>query len=138
MSDLTFRGKQESPQEAPVEVKDKVVVSVVNDVPVPYTGYEMEHGQPLVVDHYNLGNLWDRTFNNEVSTIESYLKSQVEAKEIENSIDSIKKHLKSIEKVTNMDKEDRMVVKLEVMAEYMKFMMKKNDIKHMVTRYAGN
>ncbi len=50
----------------------------------------------------------------------------------------VKKKLKEIEKVTNMDKESRKVIKLEVLANYVKFLMKTDDIKKNITRYGSN
>jgi hypothetical protein len=47
MSDLTFREPQPEAKEPEVQAKANVAVSLVNDVPVPYTSYDQEKGQPL-------------------------------------------------------------------------------------------
>lgn len=141
MSDTTFRTVQ---QEAKVEepMKGSTSHSVASsNVEVPYLDYEREHGKPYIVDHFALGENWvdrDGGYIEEVRAIENYLQNQVEDREVDNSLKGIKNRLKEIEKVTNMDKEDRMVVKLEVLAEYVKFLSKTRDIKKNITRYGSN
>lgn len=132
-----FRAKQEPIKETVPTSGESISVSS-SKVEVPYTDYEREHGKPFLVDHFELGERWtdrDGGFKDEVEAIESYLQDQVTSREIDNSLKGIKSRLKEIEKVTNMDKEDRVVVKMEVMAEYVKFLMKKSDIKRNITRY---
>ena len=121
------------------EVVVKPVAVSTSKIEVPYSDYSHEHGTPFLVDHFELGSHWsDREggFPEEVTAIENYLQSQVADRVIENSLKAVKNRLKEIERVTNMDKEDRAVVKLEVMAEYVKFLMKKDDIKKNITRYS--
>jgi len=100
----------------------------VSKVEVPYLDYEQENGKPYLVEIFELGEHWaDRVggFNEEIQAIEDYLREQVTSREIDNSLKGVKNRIKEIEKVVGVDKEDRAVIKLEVMAEYVKFLMKK-------------
>lgn len=138
---MTFREKVESAVEPQVEVKPVSATPITSDVEVPYLDYESQHGKPYLADLYELGSYWnDRTngFIDEVSAIEGYLQRQVTDGEINNSLKGVKTRLKEIEKITNMDKESRQVIKMEVMAEYVKFLEKTKDIKHMIKRYGNN
>lgn len=137
MSD-TFREKVEPAVEP--EAKGSIPSQgSVSKVEVPYLDYEQENGKPYLVEMFELGDHWaDRVggFNEEIQAIEDYLRDQVTNREVDNSLKGVKNRIKEIEKVVGVDKEDRAVVKLEVMAEYVKFLMKKNDIKRNITRYS--
>ena len=140
MSDVVFREPQQSATELEAKAVKSDAISSSN-VEVPYLDYEKTHGKPYLADLFELGDRWNDGmggFEEEIKTIEEYLESQVTNREVENSLKSIEKRLKEIEKVTNMDKEDRKVVKLEVLAQYVKFLMKTNDIKRNITRYGSN
>lgn len=140
MTDAPFREKQEPSVES-VGVGKETTQSTITHVEPPFLDYSREHGQPFVVDHFKLGDRWQDSpggFSPEVTAIENYLEKQVLDKEIENSLPAIQKRIKEIEKVVGVDKEDRVVVKLEVMSEYVKFLMKKSDIYKNITRYGNN
>lgn len=142
MSDTTFREKQTTP--TGVEPKAEAKISTqgsTTTIEPPFLDYSREHGQPFVVEHFQLGDRWNDSsggFFPEVTAIESYLAEQVTNREVENSLKAIKKRIKEIEKVTGMDKEDRKIIKLEVMADYVKFLMKKSDTYKNITRYGNN
>lgn len=136
----TFRERVE-PAVEPEAKGSNPMVSSVSKVEVPYLDYEIENGKPYLVEIFELGEHWaDRVggFNEEIQAIEDYLKDQVTNREVDNSLKGVKNRIKEIEKIVGMDKEDRAVVKLEVMAEYVKFLMKKDDIKRNITRYGNN
>ena len=135
-----FRTKQEAPVEPQAKAATPATV-LDSKVEVPFTDYESTNGKPFLVDHFQLGSHWnskDGGFPEEVRTIENYLQSQAVDGEIDNSTKGVKDRLKAIEKVTGMDKENRMVVKLEILAEYIRFLSKTQDIKHNITRYGNN
>lgn len=105
---------------------------------VPYLDYEQEHGSPYLVTHFSLGDHWNDPvggFPKEVSIIEEYLKTQIEDGVLANSVDTIKNRIKEIEKVTGMNKEERKIIKMEVMAAYVEFLMKQDNIRYNVHRY---
>lgn len=136
----TFREKVE-PSVEPVAEAKATTSGSVSKVEVPFTDYAREHGQPYTVDLFSLGEHWTDGiggFTNEVGAIENYLSELVNNRELGNDLTSIKKRIKEIEKVTGVDKEDRTTVKLEIIAEYVKFLMKKSDIHKNITRYGNN
>lgn len=106
----TFRSQ--APQPAPEtlgEMKTQPVQAQVK-VEVPYLDYEHEHGTPYLVTHYDLGEINRGNYSEELGEIEGYLREQVETGEIPNSLSAIKSRLKEIEKVTNMDYEQAMLM----------------------------
>jgi len=122
----------------PVKSSNETHSEVSSEVEVPYTDYEGQNGKPFTVDHYELSDYWNDLeggFGEEVATIESYMKSQIERGEIANSQKAIKLELKKIEKLTNMTKEERTTVKLGNIAAYAKFLMEANNIKNKVKKY---
>lgn len=137
MSETTFRAQQEAPQEVlPSKVKPESIS--VSKVEVPFTSYRSENGGSYVSEHYEIGEMLKNSFAGEVGMIDSFLNNEVLEGRMENSVEAVKKKLKEIEKVTNMDKETRRVIKLEVLANYVKFLMKTDDIKKNITRYGSN
>ncbi len=142
MSDLTFRTEQKNEVEAAPKHENVEVHSISESkIEVPYLDYAREHGNPYTVDHFELGSHWnDRNngFSEEIETIENYLQRQAVEGEIDNSLKGVKDRLKAIEKVTNMDKEHRSVVKIGILAEYVKFLERTQDIKKNITRYGNN
>lgn len=141
MADTVFRTPIKSSETAqqPVAPADPKTISTTK-VEVPYLDYKAQHVTPFVVDHYGIGDRWSDPvggFPKEVEAIESYFRDQIESGEMANSQKAVKDRLKEIEKVTNMSKEERNVIKLEVIAEYVKFLSKTNDIKKNITRYAN-
>ena len=108
---------------------------------VPYLDYEREHNHPYSVDYFELGDTWKDPksgFPEEVSLIESYVESQINSGEIPNSVTAIKDMIKGMEKMNNLNKEERPVVKIEVLTAYIKFLMEKAEIKKSVSRYGNN
>ncbi len=140
MSETVFRNQQEAVVEPETKVESNQSVST-SKVEVPYLDYHKTNGKPYLADLFELGDRWNDSmggFAEEINTIEEYLGTQISNREVENSTKAVQKRLKEIEKVTNMDKEDRKVVKLEVLAQYVKFLMKTQDIKRNITRYGTN
>ena len=140
MNDPVFRKVQQDPVELVTEAK-QTTSGAVSKIEVPFTDYSREHGKPFTVDLFSLGENWTDGiggFQKEVGSIENYLMEQIENREIDNNLSAIKRRIKEIEKITGVDKEDRTTVKLEVIAEYMKFLSKKSDIHKNITRYGSN
>lgn len=143
MADTVFRTKTEStPTSAPSENKVGSNVSVsTTSVEVPYLDYSREHGHPHSVDYFKLGDTWKDPvggFHKEVSAVEDYFNELIENGDIPNSITAVKDRLKSMLKVTNMDKEERNVIKMEVLASYVNFLRQSSDIKRNVKRYGNS
>ena len=142
--DVTFRTQTvPTPQaggKTNVSTGDRQEVST-STTEVPYLDYEREHGSPLSVSFFELGDTWkDPTggFPKEIGLIEEYFKNKVESGDIENSQSKIKDRLKEILKVTNMAKEGRNVIRVETVAAYIKFLMDADDIRYNIRRYSAN
>lgn len=124
--------------EPEVKVEVKAAPQGVSKVEGPYTNYEQAHGYPYIVDHFKLGDSWAETqggFPKEVSLIEEYITNKINSGDMPDNVDSIKDMIKKIEKVTNLDKNERPVVKVETIAAYVEFLMKADKIKFNLRRY---
>ncbi len=142
MSDTVFRSKVESApvaeQKAPA---DKSVPIGTSTVEPPFTEYEKENHHPYLVDHYELGSLWNQgdmysdAFVPEVETINTYLTHMIEKGEINNTLESVKNELKRIEKINNIRPDQRKAMRLGIVAEYVKFILKSEDIKRDSGKY---
>lgn len=93
----------------------------------------------FINDYFELGTQWkdaSASFYPEIERIESYIKSKIDNREIENSQTAVKNLLKGIEKINNLKNETRQVVKLEVMANYIEFLSKNDRLKSNLKRYS--
>lgn len=111
--------------------------SVVN-IEVPYLDYEKSSGKPFIAEYFNLGDRWnDREggFPEEVRVIEDYIKEKINSGESANSISAAKSILKGIEKLNNLTNEERSVVKIEIIKNYIEFMNKKGELMSNLKKY---
>lgn len=135
-----FRAQVEQNTEQPLpKGKDSAGVNIA-DVEVPYRDYENAHGKPYVVDYFKLGDTWSERiggFPQEVLHIKEYIDDKISSGEIANSVSAIKDLLKSLEKVTNVSKEERPIVKIETISAYVEFLNKKQNINHNLRKYAN-
>jgi len=131
----------------PVEADKQPVSEIKNparisneEIPVPYLDYHNENGKPYLVEHFNLGDTWDDPaggFPKEIQTIEKYINKKIDSGLVPNSVTGVKEFLKGIEKFNNLTKEERAVVKLEVIAHYVEFMEKNEETRANLRRYNG-
>jgi hypothetical protein len=105
-------------------------------VEVPYLDYERENGQSLIADYFELGQSGEE-FESELGTINSYLEDKVKSGKMDNNVDSVKTLIKQIEKMSNVSKTERTVVRVAKLAAYINFLRSTEDIDKMVDRY-GN
>lgn len=135
---------KQAPTEAPApEVlpsgKESPEQGVV-DVEVPYLDYEASKGKPYLAEYFGLGDRWnDREggYPEEIAKIESYIKGKIESGETANSVKAVKDILKAMEKTNNLTKEERSVVKIEILRNYVDFMTKNGELMSNLKRY-GN
>lgn len=109
-------------------------------VEVPYRDYEKEHGSPYIVEYFKLGDTWNDPqggFPKEVETISNHINRLIDSGELANSVTAIKNLLKGLEKVTNVSKEERPLVKVETLSAYIDFLDKTEGIKSNLRRYAN-
>jgi hypothetical protein len=137
MSDVTFRTRIDTYEEPKKEeVITKGFQTTIVHEEVPYTEYQTEHGKPYLADYYKLGDTWE-VFNEEVSTIEDYLKRKIETGEIANDIETIKKEIKKMEKLNNLKDEPRTTIKLGTLNSYIKFLNDVDGVKFNWRKYAN-
>lgn len=135
MPDTVFRSKAE--ESAPEKLPEAPEATTVSDdkVDVPYTD-----AQNFIEDYFGLGTEWkdyDATFDGDIRKIDSYVKHKIAQGEIANDQKTVRELIKSMEKVNNLTKESRSVVKLEVLANYVDFLMKNDDLKSHLRRYGS-
>jgi len=140
MADTTFRQKvtvEETPEVSP-KGKETTRGEEGERQEVPYLEYEREHYHPFSVDYFKIGETWDDPkggFPEEIAIIEEYFQNKIETGEIANDLETVKKELKRMEKLTNVKDEPRAVVKIETLAAYIKFLMDTDKIKINLRRY---
>jgi len=143
MNDTVFRTKSEPtpPQETPQMSEDRTANPGEVSVEPPFTEYEKEHGHPFLVDHYELGNMWNRTdmysqaYVPEVETVNEYLQHIISRGDIGDTPEAVANELKKIEKMINVRKDQKKSVRIGMVAEYVKFLMKSENIKMESAKY---
>ena len=121
------------------EAKRPDLTPVDTGVEIPFSEHE-KNGKPYTVSHYELSDTWDDPdggFTDEIGVMEKYLQQMIRKGELADTTSAAKRELKRIEKLTNMQHEDRKVVKLATIAAYMKFIMESDQAKHLFRKY-GN
>jgi hypothetical protein len=136
--DNIARTKVETQSEPPSISKEAVHTS--NEVEVPYMDYETTNAKPFSVDYFQLGDTWQDPmggFEKEVGTIEGYLQGEIKSGKLANSLPAIKEVLKKFEKLNNVKNEERPVVKVSIIANYMRFLMDNEKVMGNLKKY-GN
>lgn len=100
----------------------------------PFTSYEQDKGKPFVVDYYELGRYWDETdmytqgYKPEVESINEYLNHLINIGEINNTLESVKGKLKSIEKMVGVKPDARTASRVGQVAAYVEFLLKADSL----------
>ena len=136
MNDVVFRTKQDVQEPAKNEniVGKEVQTERIHEA-VPYTQFQNENGKPFLANYYDLGDNWE-VFNEEISTIEDYLKRKVEVGEVADDIETIKKEIKRMEKLNNLKDEPRTTIKIGTVASYIKFLNDVDGVKFNWRKYS--
>jgi len=142
MTDTTFRTRtEETPATPAEETKERVMIPGDTKVEPPFLDYEKEKGHPFLVDHYELGTLWNRgdmyseAFTPEVETINEYLEYAIGKGDLANTTESITSELKRIEKMIGVRPDQRKSMRIGLVAEYVKFLMKSEYVKKESAKY---
>jgi hypothetical protein len=139
MDNTVFRTKQEPTTQVETPMISKEAANTESAVEVPYMDYEVTHSKPFSVDYFELGDTWqdpDGGFTKEVGTIETYLQEEIKSGKLANSVTAIKEALKGIEKLNNVKKEERQIVKVGIVANYMRFLMDNKKLMGNVSKYS--
>jgi len=144
MNDTVFRTRivepaaQDTPQAPKGDGMEPVKETTVEP---PFMDYEKMKGQPFLVDHYELGALWNRgdmyseAFIPEVTAINKYLDYAISKGDVNNTTESVKKELNRIEKMINVRPDQRKTMRIGLVAEYVKFLMKSDYVKKESAKY---
>lgn len=140
MSDTVFKTKVEPA--TPVGAPQAKEPSRDGQAPVevPYLDYQMDHGKPFVVDYFGLGSTWAELqggFPEEVESINQFIESKIKSGELPNNIKSVKDYLGRIEKLINIKDEPRAVIKIETIADYVKFLKATDERRTNIRRLYG-
>ena len=117
--------KIESKEVSPTPIDDHVEVPYLDD-------------KNFLDSYFGIGSEWhdvDAKFYPEVEKIDSYIKGQIDEGVIANDKTAVTNLLKGLEKMNNLKGESRSVVKLEVLANYVEFLMKNQTLKSNLRRY---
>lgn len=138
MSDIVARTRVAPPAAESTTPQVEVDKSrhLETEVEPPYTDYHQQKGRSYILDMYEVGELIDpRTFETEVGDIEAYLEHQISSGEVNNTTESVKNEIKRIEKLVNVKKDARVSMRLALVAEYAKFLLKAEGIKRESAKY---
>ena len=142
MAESVFRSSTPAPTQATSSIATKNDASTTKDsgIEVPYLDYEAEHGKPYLAEHFQLGDKWsdiDGGFPQEISEINTYIQEKIKSGETPNSVKAIKELINGMEKMNNLTKEERPVVKLEVLHHYIQFLQANDQTRKNLRRYNG-
>lgn len=140
MDGSVFRTKVEPSAPVNEKVIGKSEAAVIaSKVEPPYLDYESEKGKPYIAEYFGLDEMWqDKVggFEEEISTINKYVKNEIEQGRIDNSTEAVKTLLKDMEKQIG-NKTERTTIKIAQMAAYTEFLYKNRDIKSNQNKYGG-
>lgn len=126
----------QTPEEPKVKIEPVQGPTEANipKVEAPFTSYEQENSHPYIVDHYELGSS-AREFDEEIKNIEGYFKDQADHGKIDNSISTVKGLIAKYEKMANIGKEERTVMKIAKLSAFIKFLRETGEIERNLQRY---
>ena len=110
------------------EAKTGPVSFNIDGVELPFTDYSTQNGHSYLVDYYKLGDNYE-VFSDELNTIDSFIEGKIKSGDIANSKKAVDREIKIIEKLNNIKDEEREVVRIGVLAEYIKFLNSTKNIK---------
>jgi len=126
----------EKPVERVPEAKSVTETEVDDHIEVPYT-----EATNFLEDYFELGTKWkdaDMVFAEDLHKIDVYLADLIDQGEIANTQSAVREVLKKMEKINNLTKEERSVVKVEVLGNYAEFLTKNDNLKSKLRRYGNN
>jgi hypothetical protein len=138
MDGSVFRTRIEPSEPVDEKVIGKSEAAVIaSKVEPPYLDYEHEKGKPYIAEYFGLDEMWqDKVggFEEEINTIKTYIKNEIEQGRIDNSTEAVKTLLKDMEKQIG-NKTERTTIKIAQMAAYTDFLYKNRDIKNNQYKY---
>ena len=138
MAEVTFRTAQ-TPREQhaePITPAEEKVTTGTGKEDVPFLDYRRFNHKPFMADYYGIENIWDvdSTITKEVETVEDYLKGQVEVGELKNDTEAVKKKIKKLEKMANIDDTERTSDKMRKLVAFINYQKELERIKYVSTK----
>jgi len=120
----------------PSKPADEKVTMGTGNEDVPFLDYRRFNHKPFMADYYGIENIWDvdATITKEVETVEDYLKQQVELGELRNKTEAVKKKIKKLEKMANIDETERTSDKMRKLVAFINYQKELERIKYVSTR----
>lgn len=104
-------------------------------VEVPFTEYRVENKVPYTAKYLGVENVWEtKDMESDIQEIEEYLNDLVATGKLDNSVETVKKKLKAIEKMANIDQlESRgeRIIKLSAFIQYLRLLDRKHNEQHL-------
>lgn len=103
-----------------------------------FLGYEVENS-PYLSKYYDVENVWSDPsagFKEDFEFINGYFKEKINKGEMADTIEAVKDKMKWIEKLANIDKNERTVMKIEKTKAFIRFLKETDQIKVNGTKYA--
>ena len=137
MGNTTFRTRQivDEPVEKTIIVPVETQTEVEDHIEVPYLD-----AKNFLEDYFQLGTQWkdaDQVFAEDLGKLNAYFVDLIDQGYIANTQRAVTNELKKMEKLNNLTKEERSVVRLEILGNYAEFLMKNNNLKSKLRRYAN-
>lgn len=137
MVDTTFRQPVKQNEVKP-EVMPKRADSKGDIDTGSFLGYEVENA-PYLSKYYDVENVWSDPsagFKEDFEFINSYFKEKINKGEMADTVEAVKDKIKWIEKLANIDKNERIVMKIEKTKAFIRFLKETDQIKVNGTKYA--
>lgn len=143
MADTVFRSQEtttateparEMTGAKPVDTGDETAIEV------PYLDYESTHPQPFLAEYFRLGDTWNDPiggFPHEIEAMSKYIENKIKTGEIANSQKAVKNLIKGMEKINNLHHEERSVIRIEVLRNYMEFLAKNEGVRRNANIYGS-
>lgn len=137
MVDTTFRTPIKQVESEP-EIMPKRADSKPSVETESFLGYETENS-PYLSKYYDVENVWSDPsagFKEDFDFINNYFKDKINKGEMTDSIEAVKDKMKWIEKLANIDKNERIVMKIEKTKAFIRFLKETDQIKVNGAKYA--
>lgn len=127
MTEPTSTFREAVKTEAPAPVKEQKIADIGSPVQTHIDSllatYSEDQGKPFIANYLEVDGIWDKdkTLQNELNTIEGYLKDQIKNGKLENSTKAGKKYLQALEKKAETNPYDATNKRISKILAYIEF-----------------
>lgn len=88
-----------------------------------FATYELDQKRPFMADYFEVGNVWDKeeTLGRDLKEIEGYIRTQVEAEKVDNSIKAVKEYVKELERKAGLSRYESTSQRIQKILAYIDF-----------------